>query len=612
MDFECVFLCEMDGVDSVLARAEITSSGIFHPVTSVSDLCAGNRYFVYWDPRQSKFDSIRSLVEAAGQLSDWVVSTRLHRDTSGFSVEPLLVSRAGSRVDLLNELSRMDNLHKTYRVLSRFLPEFESGNWSDWIYVPDVLSAQNSCDLMLLLGRGLVYVDDQSSCQGIPFSVGFFKARFSTGLDYIRSLYSARGDEAAQNCLVSVGLGNSRTLFVFPERMLPIKRAYYMRAFDVLSTLAVNGVCIDVLVFGPGNKELDLIGKCLVNICSGVHVYPLVRGKFSNTHRMVRGGEIFIRKMVGVPAKPPMRFVEREMMFGGISQVEKFESIIKSDSYNSVILTGAWFVGSVIDLCRSRNVKVFVDLHDVFFQLDADSNRNERRFFYNASAEKKKELSAISSVDYAIAISVSDARALEQAGCRNSLVCSGNFEYSKISHNVRPVSGRVFGFIGSGNMNNQACVRILRDKWLPRIFEKYPDAEFLVAGGICDKEISKELGEFYPGRVRLLGFVDDVRDFYAGVNVILCPIDVQGGLNFKSVEALMAARVLITNELGARCIGNVSGFWTADDDGDHLGRVLDEIERCDLDSVLLDMQSQAIGLFGEKNGYRPLLDLIGS
>jgi hypothetical protein len=83
-------------------------------------------------------------------------------------------------------------------------------------------------------------------------------------------------------------------------------------------------------------------------------------------------------------------------------------------------------------------------------------------------------------------------------------------------------------------------------------------------------------------------------------------------LNFKSVEALMAARVLITNELGARCIGNVSGFWTADDDGDHLGRVLDEIERCDLDSVLLDMQSQAIGLFGEKNGYRPLLDLIGS
>ena len=86
-----------------------------------------------------------------------------------------------------------------------------------------------------------------------------------------------------------------------------------------------------------------------------------------------------------------------------------------------------------------------------------------------------------------------------------------------------------FGFIGSANPIN----RVNLDRFLQKIVPLFPDAqaEMIVAGSIC---------EFFDqeGPVRMMGRVEDVREFYETVDVVVNPFDFSTGLKIKVVEAL--------------------------------------------------------------------------
>ncbi|MCX7258610.1 MAG: glycosyltransferase [Polaromonas sp.] len=403
------------------------------------------------------------------------------------------------------------------------------------------------------------------------------------------------------------------TLFVFPERMLPLGRAYYLRAFDMLLGLNYGGEACAVMILGPNNTDLERIQRALEVVSPFVFTHPLSRGSFPPHHDAVRKTEKFLRKRLGINSPPPMRFSERCYIFGTKKNNKLLSnSIEKLPSIKSVIYTGAWFTSSILELKKENpSIKWYCDTHDVFFVLDRDSNKMERRFVYSPERQKRHELMCLNSTDGVIAISGADKAALETAGCTSSvMVESGSFSHAARGVDIRKGPKElVFGFIGTNNSNNIKCLQIVRMEWWPAIVARHPEARLLLAGSICKSHEATILKETFPDAISSLGFVDVLSDFYVSVQAMLSPIAVQGGLNFKSVEALMAGRPLLTNELGSRCIGSyLEGVCIIDEDGTGIDAAMDRLK--DGKNIIQWRQSihqQASMHFSDNVAYKQLV-----
>ena len=60
-------------------------------------------------------------------------------------------------------------------------------------------------------------------------------------------------------------------------------------------------------------------------------------------------------------------------------------------------------------------------------------------------------------------------------------------------------------------------------------------------------------------RVRVLGFVDDVRPYVRGAAIYICPIRVGGGTRLKVLDALALGRPLVATRIGVEGLGLVDG-----------------------------------------------------
>ncbi len=398
-------------------------------------------------------------------------------------------------------------------------------------------------------------------------------------------------------------------LFVFPERMLPLARAYFMRAFDMLLGLNYAGVACAALVFGPNNSDLKRIHQALEIVCPDVSTFPLKRGGFPLHSRFTHKVEKFFRSQLGFNAPPPMRFTERCHIFGtphNSNVVAK--TIEKLPALHSVVYTGAWFSSAIIPL-KEQNpaLKWYCDTHDVFYILDRDSNQQEKRFFYSPKKQKRLELDLLNQADGVIVISETDGAAVMAEGLAcNVIVESGSFSHAARGLDVRKgPSGVVFGFIGSNNKNNEKCLQIVRSSWWPSIVARTPEARLIIAGGICKSRVAEDIEKEFQGSVCRVGFVDVLSEFYGSVHAMLSPIAVQGGLNFKSVEALMAGRPLITNKLGSLCLGNdLEGVLIVGENAENIDGVLSRL-RLDSDVSLWRerIHQKAASRFGDKAAY---------
>ena len=318
------------------------------------------------------------------------------------------------------------------------------------------------------------------------------------------------GDECCIQPLRLNTKKHTETLFVFPERMFPISRAYYVRAFDILSGLFERGIGVSTLIFGPKNSDLDKIRELLCIFTVDSHVYPLVRGNFTVAHRVIRKAELYGRKTLGIMTPPPMRFNERNMIFATETNSNRLHDVISSkNSIKNVIYTGAWFYPAIKNTQNKfPDIKWYCDTHDVFFVMDGHSNQDERRFLYKPALQKKLELDALNNSDGVIAISPSDANSFQKAGINIPIFKeSGSFEQASFGVDTTNIPNELkFGFIGTSNNNNRSCLKLILDKWWPSILDKMPSATLVVAGSACNTPESKLLLEHYEDSVTLLGF----------------------------------------------------------------------------------------------------------
>jgi polysaccharide biosynthesis protein PslH len=126
-----------------------------------------------------------------------------------------------------------------------------------------------------------------------------------------------------------------------------------------------------------------------------------------------------------------------------------------------------------------------------------------------------------------------------------------------------PPPGRpVLGFHGSFEArHNVDAARVLVEEVLPRVRREVPGAGVLLAGRAPGPDVRALVG----GGVELRADVTDIRTALADVAVYTAPLVSGSGLKNKVLEAMAAARPVVTTPLGSAGIGAGDGLVEAAD-----------------------------------------------
>ena len=86
----------------------------------------------------------------------------------------------------------------------------------------------------------------------------------------------------------------------------------------------------------------------------------------------------------------------------------------------------------------------------------------------------------------------------------------------------------------------------------PRVIESVNDAEIIIAGMGLSDTLTKVWSKI--PNVRLIGFVEDIKDFYSKGNIVVCPIYTGSGTNIKAIEAMAMGKATLLSKFASKGI----------------------------------------------------------
>jgi len=126
-------------------------------------------------------------------------------------------------------------------------------------------------------------------------------------------------------------------------------------------------------------------------------------------------------------------------------------------------------------------------------------------------------------------------------------------------------------FIGSfQHFPNIAAYRFFTERVWPLLRDKFPGMTLTVVGGaghlIHWRAFTDSPEPPADERIRLLGFVADVRPLYVEANLVIVPTTVSAGTNLKVLEAMAMRRAVVSTSSGCAGLGLLHGHsaWIGD------------------------------------------------
>lgn len=112
-------------------------------------------------------------------------------------------------------------------------------------------------------------------------------------------------------------------------------------------------------------------------------------------------------------------------------------------------------------------------------------------------------------------------------------------------------------FVGSfRHLPNLMAFEALRERIMPGVWREFPDAVLHVIGGPAHEraaELAEKAHLLRPdSRIRMEGFVSDVRPAYRGADVVAIPLPVSAGTNIKVMEAMACGRAIVSTPVGCQ------------------------------------------------------------
>lgn len=183
-----------------------------------------------------------------------------------------------------------------------------------------------------------------------------------------------------------------------------------------------------------------------------------------------------------------------------------------------------------------------------------------QRFYLSREAHKLARYERRVCPDCAMNLVVSslDATRLQTVAgaCPTAVVENGTDTDYFLPH--KPLGHGDGGIIFTGRMNwypNLIAARLLlRDIW-PALAEQRPDRRLMIVGGGAPPELHAAAAS--DPRIRVTGFVEDIRPYLDDASIYVCPINDGGGTRLKIVDALAMAKPLVATRFAVEGLGLV-------------------------------------------------------
>ena len=123
-----------------------------------------------------------------------------------------------------------------------------------------------------------------------------------------------------------------------------------------------------------------------------------------------------------------------------------------------------------------------------------------------------------------------------------------DINYKDCNHNNtkhKNINDISFGLLAGESYLNQQCIDFIVKNWPQNIKNN-----FYIAGSICKKIEKLRL----PKNFKILGRINNVKDFYDLVDVFVFPIISGAGIKLKLIEAILYRKIILTTNIGMQGI----------------------------------------------------------
>ena len=208
--------------------------------------------------------------------------------------------------------------------------------------------------------------------------------------------------------------------------------------------------------------------------------------------------------------------------------------------------------------------------HDVTFDLFGQIARRERTLAarWDFFRWRRFEQRAIRRFGRVVAMSEKDAELLGPAA--PAVVLANGVDLERFRPEPETPGERLL-FIGSfRHFPNIAAYRFFTEQVWPLLRDKFPRMTVTVVCGADHLTYWRAFADSPEPRpeerIRMLGFVSDVRPLYVETNLAIVPTTVSAGTNVKVLEAMAMRRAVVSTTSGCAGLGMLHGHsvWVAD------------------------------------------------
>lgn len=237
--------------------------------------------------------------------------------------------------------------------------------------------------------------------------------------------------------------------------------------------------------------------------------------------------------------------------------------------------------------CLTKHITCILNHHNVeshLMERRAKIEKNPfKRFYFKQESKKLKHYEKYYCDKFQLnfTVSESDKNLLQKVNPK--IKCEIIPNGVDIAYFTRKKEQRVRGqllFAGGMNWypNRDAVLCLVKDIW-PKIRKKYPETTMTIVGANPPQEII-ELSNT-DRRLKVTGFVDDVRPYFIRADMYLCPMRDGGGTRLKVLDTLSMETVLISTTMGCEGVNitpneNVLIADTPREFSNQVGRVLND------------------------------------
>lgn len=231
---------------------------------------------------------------------------------------------------------------------------------------------------------------------------------------------------------------------------------------------------------------------------------------------------------------------------------ERIAPILKENDFDCALFE-YWHAFKSVDLFRENDIPCVLDMHNVLWQSYINQQSNK---FYLSKRWRENQLrkyiaveeNAWNKFDGIIAINKKEFHYVKEKVEDDIKVFHtpmgidlNYWESNGYSDESKP---KVAYYGGLNSPHNQQSAMDCYSDIMPKIWKKFPDAEFWIVGSNPPEHISKLSQE--DSRVFVTGFVEDIKSVLQKMSVIVCPWKGTYGFRSRLIEVMALGIPLVT------------------------------------------------------------------